>query len=271
MPLTIDFSGQTVIISGGNRGIGAAIAETFAEAGANIALLYNTGETEASLHASSLEQKFKVTVKSYQCDTTVPARSAEVIAQAAQDFGRLDVLVCNAGVCKHIDAVDTPEEIVDWTLGVNVKGVFFLCQAVAKHWISVKQPGSIVVNSSMSGQIINTPQRQAIYNASKSAATQLVKAFAFEWAEHNIRVNAVSPGYVETEMTAMGNQEMQKVWLERTPLKRMASPAEIGKSVAFLGRYYLSAIVPKFTKFRIASGLSTYTTGSELLVDGGYS
>ncbi|QRW20103.1 Enoyl-(Acyl carrier protein) reductase [Rhizoctonia solani] len=246
MPLTIDFSGQTVIISGGNRGIGAAIAETFAEAGANIALLYNTGETEASLHASSLEQKFKVTVKPYQCDTTVPARSAEVIAQAAQDFGRLDVLVCNAGVCKHIDAVDTPEEIVDWTLGVNVKGVFFLCQAVAKHWISVKQPGSIVVNSSMSGQIINTPQRQAIYNASKSAATQLVKAFAFEWAEHNIELTQ--------SRLAMGNQEMQKVWLERTPLKRMASPAEIGKSVAFL-----------------ASGLSTYTTGSELLVDGGYS
>ncbi|ELU38175.1 short chain dehydrogenase domain-containing protein [Rhizoctonia solani AG-1 IA] len=218
MPLTIDFSGQTVIISGGNRGIGAAIAETFAEAGANIALLYNTGETEASLHASSLEQKFKVTVKPYQCDTTVPARSAEVIAQAAQDFGRLDVLVCNAGVCKHIDAVDTPEEIVDWTLGVNVK----------------------VKYARTGGQIINTPQRQAIYNAYHRlythtlAATQLVKAFAFEWAEHNIRVNAVSPGYVETEMTAMGNQEMQKVWLERTPLKRMASPAEIGKSVAFL-------------------------------------
>ncbi|CEL62675.1 Sorbose reductase SOU1 OS=Candida albicans (strain SC5314 / ATCC MYA-2876) GN=SOU1 PE=1 SV=1 [Rhizoctonia solani AG-1 IB] len=254
MPLTIDFSGGTVIVSGGNRGIGAAIAETFAETGANIALLYNTGENEASAHATSLQQKYKVTVRSYQCDTTNAARSAEVIAQAAKDFGRLDVLVCNAGVCKHIDAIDTTEEIVDWTLGVNVKGVFFLCQAIAKHWISLKQPGSIVVNSSMSGHIINTPQRQAIYNASKSAATQLVKAFAFEWAEHGIRVNAVSPGYVKTEMTAMGNQDMQKVWLDRTPIGRMANPAEIGKSIAFL-----------------ASGLSTYTTGSELLVDGGYS
>ncbi|CCO34759.1 Sorbose reductase SOU1 [Rhizoctonia solani AG-1 IB] len=99
----------------------------------------------------------------------------------------------------------------------------------------LKQPGSIVVNSSMT-------------------ATQLVKAFAFEWAEHGIRVNAVSPGYVKTEMTAMGNQDMQKVWLDRTPIGRMANPAEIGKSIAFL-----------------ASGLSTYTTGSELLVDGGYS
>ncbi|KAH7337091.1 hypothetical protein B0J17DRAFT_666190 [Rhizoctonia solani] len=254
MPLTIDFAGKTAIVSGGNRGIGAAIVETFAEAGANVALLYNTGEAEAAAHASSLETKYKVTIKTYQCDTTQPARSAEAISQAAKDFGRLDILVCNAGVCKHIDAVDTPEEVVDWTLGVNVKGVFFLCQAVAKHWISLKQPGSIVVNSSMSGHIINTPQKQAIYNASKSAATQLVKAFAFEWAEHSIRVNAVSPGYVETEMTAMGNQEMQKVWLERTPMGRMATPAEIGKSVVFL-----------------ASGMSSYTTGSELLVDGGYS
>ncbi|CAE6354648.1 Sorbose reductase SOU1 [Rhizoctonia solani] len=254
MPLTIDLTGKTAIVSGGNRGIGAAIAESFAEAGANVALLYNTGETEATKHASSLETKYKVTVKAYQCDTTQPARSAEVIAQAAKDFASLDVLVCNAGVCKHIEAVDTPEEVVDWTLGVNVKGVFFLCQAIAKHWISLKQSGSIVVNSSMSGHIINTPQRQAIYNASKAAATQLVKAFSFEWAENNIRVNAVSPGYVETEMTAMGNQEMQKVWLERTPMKRMATPAEIGKSVVFL-----------------ASGLSTFTTGSELIVDGGYS
>ncbi|CAE7146639.1 unnamed protein product [Rhizoctonia solani] len=254
MPLVIDFTGKTAIVSGANRGIGAAIAESLAEAGANVALLYNTGEAEAAAHASSLEAKYKVTIKTYQCDTTQPARSAEVIAQAAKDFGKLDILVCNAGVCKHIDAVDTPEEVVDWTLGVNVKGVFFLCQAIAKHWISLKQGGSIVVNSSMSGHIINTPQRQAIYNASKSAATQLVKAFAFEWAEHGIRVNTVSPGYVETEMTAMGNQEMQKVWLERTPMKRMATPAEIGKSVVFL-----------------ASGLSTFTTGSELLVDGGYS
>ncbi|KAB5592827.1 Sorbose reductase SU1 [Ceratobasidium theobromae] len=254
MPISIDFAGKTVLVSGGNRGIGAAIVKTFAEAGANIALLYNSGEAEATAHASSLEAQYKVRIKTYQCDTTVPARSVEVIAQTVKDFGRLDVVVCNAGVCKHVEAVDTTEDIVDWTLGVNVKGVFFLCQAAAKHWISINQPGSIVVNSSMSGQIINTPQRQAIYNASKSAATQLVKAFAFEWANHNIRVNAVSPGYVATEMTAMGNPEMQKVWLERTPMGRMAEPEEIGKAIVFL-----------------ASGLSSYTTGSELLVDGGYS
>ncbi|KAF8607026.1 NAD(P)-binding protein [Ceratobasidium sp. AG-I] len=254
MPLTIDFTGKTVVVSGGNRGIGAAIVKTFAEAGANVALLYNSGADEATTHASNLESTYKVKIKTYQCDTTKPERSAEVIELAAKDFGRLDVLVCNAGVCKHIDAVDTPEDIVDWTLGVNVKGVFFLCQAAAKHWIAAKQPGSIVVNSSMSAQVINTPQKQAIYNASKSAATQLVKAFSYEWAEHGIRVNAVSPGYVATEMTAMGNQDMQKVWLERTPLGRMADPEEIGKSIAF-----------------IASGLSSYTTGSQLIVDGGYS
>jgi len=254
MPIAIDFTGKTVVVSGGNRGIGAAIVKTFAEAGANVALLYNTGEAEASAHASSLESEYKVKIKTYQCDTTKPARSAEVIEHAAKDFGRLDVLVCNAGVCKHVDAVDTEEEVVDWTLGVNVKGVFFLCQAVAKHWIAAKQPGSIVINSSMSANIINTPQRQAIYNASKAAATSLAKGFAFEWAENNIRVNAVSPGYVATEMTAMGNPDMQKVWLERTPMGRMANPEEIGKSIAF-----------------VASELSSYTTGSQLIVDGGYS
>ncbi|KAG9118802.1 hypothetical protein FRC07_006506, partial [Ceratobasidium sp. 392] len=194
------------------------------------------------------------TIKTYQCDTTKPARSTEVVAQAVKDFGKLDVVV---------EAVDTEEETVDWTLGVNVKGVFFLCQAAAKYWITAKQPGSIVINSSMSANIINTPQRQAIYNASKAAATSLAKAFAFEWASHNIRVNAVSPGYVATEMTAMGNPDMQKVWLaqiqgspvqERTPMGRMANPEEIGKSIAF-----------------VASELSSYTTGSQLVVDGGYS
>ncbi|KAG8736831.1 putative diacetyl reductase [(R)-acetoin forming] 2 [Ceratobasidium sp. 414] len=245
-------------------GIGAAIVKTFAQgnllpsafptslslslehpAGANIALLYNSGESEATAHASALTSEYKVTIRTYQCDTLKPARSAEVVAQAVKDFGKLDVLV---------EATDTTEEIVDWTLGVNVKGVFFLCQAAAKHWIAVKQPGSIVINSSMSANIINTPQRQAIYNASKAAATSLAKAFAFEWAPHNIRVNAVSPGYVATEMTAMGNPDMQKVWLERTPMGRMADPEEIGKSIAF-----------------VASELSSYTTGSQLLVDGGYS
>ncbi|QRV92336.1 Enoyl-(Acyl carrier protein) reductase [Ceratobasidium sp. AG-Ba] len=254
MPLAIDFTGKTVMVSGGNRGIGAAIVKTFAEAGANIALLYNSGEAEATAHASKLTSEYKVQIRTYQCDTTIPARSAEVVELAAKEFGRLDVMVCNAGVCKHVEAVDTTEETVDWTLGVNVKGVFFLCQAAAKHWIAAKQPGSIVINSSMSANIINTPQRQAIYNASKAAASSLAKAFAFEWAPHNIRVNAVSPGYVATEMTAMGNPDMQKVWLERTPMGRMADPEEIGKSIAF-----------------IASEMSSYTTGSQLIVDGGYS
>lgn len=121
------------------------------QAGANVALLYNTGADEATAHASKLESTYKVKIRTYQCDTTKPERSAEVIELAAKDFGRLDVLVCNAGVCKHvcllflyfymgtksiwiaqIDAIETPEDIVDWTLGVNVKGVFFLCQAAAK-------------------------------------------------------------------------------------------------------------------------------------------
>ncbi|KAG8715131.1 hypothetical protein FRC08_010960 [Ceratobasidium sp. 394] len=171
MPLAIDFTGKTVMVSGGNRGIGAAIVKTFAQAGANIALLYNSGEPEATAHASALTSEYKVTIKTYQCDTTKPARSAEVVAQAVKDFGKLDVVVCNAGVCKHVEATETTEETVDWTLGVNVKGVFFLCQAAAKYWIEAKQPGSIVINSSMSANIINTPQRQAIYNASKAGSS----------------------------------------------------------------------------------------------------
>jgi len=251
---SIDLSGKTVIISGGNKGIGAAISTQYAEAGANVAILYNSGEASANELSAKLREVHGAKVSAYQCDTTSVARLGEISGQIVKDFGSYEIVVCNAGVCVHESAVDTTEESLDWVLGVNFKGVFFLATTAAKYWIQSKQAGSIVINSSMSGKIINIPQRQAVYNASKAGVTHLAKALAVEWAEHQIRVNVVSPGYVATEMTTLGDQEVQKIWLDRTPMKRMATPQEIAKTILFL-----------------SSEHSSYTTGSEVLVDGGYS
>jgi len=244
--------GKTAVVTGGARGIGAVVAAEMALAGADIAivdLLLDVG----SETAASIEKEYGVKAKAYKCDVTSPDEVKSVIDNIATDFGKLDVLFNNAGVVLHKPALEvTAKEWLD-VIDVNLNGVFYMSVAFAKKLIELGRPGSIINNASMSGTIVNWPQKQASYNVSKSAAIHLTKSLAVEWVDHNIRVNSLSPGYTKTDLTVHVRKEWLDEWVEQTPMKRMATPEELAGAVIYL-----------------ASDYSTFTNGCDIIVDGAF-
>jgi NAD(P)-dependent dehydrogenase (short-subunit alcohol dehydrogenase family) len=169
-----------------------------------------------------------------------------------REFGGLDICVNNAGVCIHQAAEDTPEKDFDYVVDINLKGVFFCCQA-AFRLMKPQKKGSIINTASMSGTVANYPQKQAHYNASKAGVVLLTKCLAVEWAPYGIRVNCLSPGYTRTEMTGMAAGDMIAEWERLTPMGRMGQPEELAGAVIYM-----------------ASDAASFTTGSDIIVDGGF-
>jgi NAD(P)-dependent dehydrogenase (short-subunit alcohol dehydrogenase family) len=190
-------------------------------------------------------------------DVTNSAQVDEVTTRIVQEHGRVDILVNNAGVAKSdVRAEDTSDEHWRFHMDVNVDGLFWCCRAFGRQML-IQGKGAIVNVGSMSGVVVNKPQPQSFYNASKAAVHQLTKSLAAEWGARGVRVNAVAPTYIETPLTAFGikeNPEMYKVWLEMTPMARVGQPDEIASVIHFL-----------------ASDASSLMTGSIVLADGGYS
>lgn len=242
--------GKLAAVTGGARGIGKAVALDMAKMGADIAIIDLLGPL-AEETAKEIAARHGVEAKAYSCDVTKPDGVEAVIENIASDFGRLDVLFNNAGICLHKPALDvTPEEFTD-IINVNVNGVFFVAAAFARKLIEMKRPGSIINTASMSGTIVNYPQQQASYNASKAAVVHLTKSLAVEWAEHGIRVNCISPGYIFTEMTANVRGDWINQWIELTPFKRMGKPEELSGAVIYF-----------------AGDCSSFTSGCEMVIDG---
>ena len=175
-----------------------------------------------------------------------------MMASAIDGLGRVDVLVNNAGTCFHNPSFDVTDQEWDAVWDLNVRALWKASIAAGTHMRELGG-GSIVNIGSMSGLIVNRPQWQPAYNASKAAVHHLTKSLAVEWAPYNIRVNAVAPGYVKTEMAPVDRPEFQRYWVEDAPQQRFAVPEEIAPSVVFL-----------------ASDASSFVTGSILVVDGGY-
>lgn len=254
-----DLSGKVSAVTGGVRGIGLAAAQGLAEAGSDVALIYNSASADLVKEvATKLANKTRVKVRTYQSDVRNKADITRVIELIADDFGRLDIVVPNSGVALYSPAEDFDEQAYRNTLGVNLDGAFFTAQAAAnvfKRLVKEKKirQGKIIFTASVSSIIVNYPQKQAPYNASKAGVVQLAKCLAVEWADF-ARVNCLSPGYIETDLLSTHPKEWRDRWFSMIPSERLCQTYEL-----------------KGTYVYLASDASSYMTGAELVVDGAVS
>jgi NAD(P)-dependent dehydrogenase (short-subunit alcohol dehydrogenase family) len=248
-----DLKGQVAAVTGGGQGIGLACAQALGESGARVVVLDLVAER---VEAAVAELKGKgIDATGHQLDVTKSAQVNEVAGRIKAELGPAAVLVNNAGVARsNVRAEDTSDEHWRFHMEVNVDGLFWCCRAFGRQMLDAGS-GSIVNVGSMSGLIVNKPQPQSPYNASKAAVHHLTKSLAAEWGRRGVRVNAVAPTYVETPLTRFGmaDQSMYLTWLEMTPMRRVGQPDEIASVVLFL-----------------ASDAASLLTGSVVVADGGY-
>ena len=245
--------GKTAIVTGGAQGIGLACVEALAEAGAKVVIADRDAKLAETAKADMKKNGFDTEI--VNMDVTDSKRVSEVADQLVSQHGKVDILVNNAGIARS----ETPAETVTdehWlnVLDVNLNGTFWCCRAFGRHMLARKS-GSIVNIGSMSGFIVNKPQEQCYYNASKAAVHHLTKSLAAEWGARGVRVNAVAPTYIETPLNAFvkSNPRMYDAWIGGTPMARLGQVEEIASVVLFL-----------------ASDAASLMTGSIVLVDGGY-
>ena len=247
-----NLSGKVAAITGGASGIGLEAARALGQCGAKIELM--------DMNAEALDKvagdfaKDGIAVETSVLDVTDPDAVNTTAETVRARSGAVDMLLNSAGIARLHDAISVSDAEWQLVMDVNVNGTFWCCRAFGKHMVEAGR-GSIINMGSMSGTIINRPQYDSSYMVSKGAIHQLPKALAVEWAKTGVRVNAVAPGYIGTEMTLemRSRPELFDTWLDMTPMGRCGDPAEVASVILFL-----------------ASPASTYMTGSIVAVDGGY-
>lgn len=249
-----DLSGRVAALTGGARGLGYSIAEALAREGCAIALFDILPDVADS--AARLAETYGVPTYSAHTDVTDQESVKAGFSGATEALGTPQVLVTAAGITIWNDSVGIPASEWRKVMSVNLDGTFFAAQSFAAGLLAAERPGSAIFISSMSGSVVNVPQNQASYNASKAAVTQLAKSLAVEWAPSSIRVNAIAPGYFLSDMTRQfteQNPDLAADWVARIPAGRMGEPADLHGLVTYL-----------------ASDASSYVTAQNLVIDGGY-
>jgi NAD(P)-dependent dehydrogenase (short-subunit alcohol dehydrogenase family) len=244
---------KVAVITGAARGIGFATSDALSEAGATVVITDMDGTAADAARDALLAKGRKVF--SAKLDVTDPREVERVHAALLKNHGKIDVLVNNAGIAISFKPAETMDDAT-WlkVLDVNLNGVFWCARAFGKSMLE-NGGGSIVNVGSMSADIVNYPQEQANYNASKAGVHHLTRSLAAEWATRGVRVNAVAPTYIETDLTREVGKDptIGKHWIDGTPMARMGQPEEIASVILFL-----------------ASNAASLMTGSIVSVDGGY-
>ena len=242
--------GKTAFVTGGAQGIGKVVALGMANCGMDVAIIDVNKEKAEEV----ADQIAKLGVKSLALaiDVTSVQEVDKMMAVIIAKFGKLDVAFNNAGIVNNI-----PSESIDYAdwkkvIDVNLSGVFLTAQAAGRQMI-IQGGGSIINTASMSGHIVNRPQTQSAYNASKAGVIQLTKSLAVEWAPYKIRVNCISPGYIRTEMTLQVRQDLQDSWMQQSVTPAMGTPEDLVGGVLYL-----------------ASNAAAFTTGEDLVMDGAF-
>ena len=237
----MDFKDKVVVVTGGSRGIGKSIAESFLNDEATVIVTYKNAIDEEYFNSKN--------IKHHKCDVADIKAVAELVDAIVKEFGKIDVLVNNAGITKDGLLMRMSEEDWDAVIDTNLKGVFNFTKAVSRPMMG-KKSGKIVNITSISGVMGNAGQSN--YSASKAGVIGFTKAVAKELASRNINVNAIAPGFIETEMTDKLSEDVKKNYLASIPMKRFASTNEVANVVKFL-----------------ASDDASYITGQTICVDGG--
>ena len=246
MSKLFDLSGKVALITGASSGLGVHFAHCLGSAGASVVLAARRADRLASL-------RVELTKKGVAARTVdLDVQSGTSIAAALDAAGPLDIVVNNAGISIVKPALDMPEDDWDAVVDTNLRGAWLVAQGAARHWVAQKRPGSIVNIASILG--LRTIGQVAPYNASKAGLIHLTRALAMEWARHDIRVNAICPGYIETEMNSPfwktpGGQRL----IERIPQRRIGRPEHLDGALLLL-----------------ASEAGAFMTGSVITIDGGH-
>jgi len=242
-------TGKTALVTGSGQGIGAACAQALAEAGAHV---HCSDRDEA--RAAAIAEQIQTAGRSASAHALDVTDTVALNALAAQ-LPPLDILVCNAGTVSNTPAQDMDDDEWQRIIDVNLTGVFKTCRAFGRAMVSAGRGGSIVNIGSMSGQIVNRPQPQCHYNASKAGVHHLTRSLAVEWAQAGVRVNAVAPTYIATPLLDKLRDQpaLLEQWLDATPMRRLGAPEEIASVVLFL-----------------ASNAASLITGSVINADAGY-
>jgi 3-oxoacyl-[acyl-carrier protein] reductase len=241
--------GKTALITGASRGIGKGIAEIFAKNGCNIAFTYASSVEKANAFAKEIADQYGVKIKGYQSNAADFKQSMELAEHVIADFGKVDILINNAGITRDTLMLRMTEEQWDEVINTNLKSAFNLTKAMLKHFLGNKA-GSIINMTSVVGVMGNAGQ--ANYAASKAGMIGFTKSIAKELGSRNVRCNAVAPGFIETEMTHALDENVRKAWADTIPLKRGGSTEDVANLCLFL-----------------ASDMSTYITGQTISVCGG--
>lgn len=246
-------NGKVALVTGGGRGIGQVICLELSRAGADIAIFSRSGASE-TVRLIEAEGGKAIDIIA---DATDEGQVAAGIRKVMEHYGHLEIVVNNAGVCYHKDAFEATVDEWRECMDINVTGEYIVCREAARVMIANGISGSMVNIASVSGHIVNIPQRQAAYNASKAAVIHMTKSLAIEWIDKGIHVNSLSPGYVATPMSIdpdFVEPELMAAWQPLFPMHRMAKPEELCGAIIWL-----------------CSDSAGYTTGADIIIDGAYS